>query len=132
MMMAYSNLRQDLLEEWDCGEGVCGALCGGIMSLSYVYGRENFNVRAIRCYSISKELYGRFKEEYNALTCVDVQKNLYGRKFNLWDREEYKEFEKDKSKCAEVAGNVAKWTAEIISQHGSTDMGAEKNKQDVE
>lgn len=102
------------------GNGTCGALVGGVMALSFIYGRELKNMdkgRFLRSYIKAKKLYDRFIEEFGSCICKDVQKKIFGRSFNLWDPEEYKEFERmggHVDKCPEVSGKVAKWVAEIL------------------
>ncbi len=102
------------------GEGTCGALAGGIMALSFVFGRDitNMNQRkGMKSYRLSKELYDRFVKEFGSSVCKDVQNKICGKAFNLWDSEEYQEFEKvgaHVDKCTDVAGKVARWTAEIL------------------
>jgi C_GCAxxG_C_C family probable redox protein len=101
--------------------GTCGALVGGLAAISSIVGRdyENFSKgeRKRRVFAYSKKLYDKFVEEYGSPVCKDVHMKLFGRIFNLQDPDDYKEFEKAGAhvdKCTSVAGNVARWTAEII------------------
>ena len=101
--------------------GTCGALVGGLAAISSIAGRDykSFSAgeRKRRVFAYSKKLYDKFIEEYGSLVCKDVHMKLFGRTFNLLDSKEYDEFEKAGAhvdKCPSVAGNVAKWTAEII------------------
>lgn len=101
--------------------GTCGALVGGMLALGSLYGRsyESFSKgeRRRRVFQFSKKLYDRFIDEYGSILCKDVQKKFFGKSYNLLDKDEYKEFEKNGAhvdKCPSVAGNVASWTAEII------------------
>ncbi|MEA2054568.1 MAG: C-GCAxxG-C-C family protein [Candidatus Thermoplasmatota archaeon] len=102
-------------------EGTCGALVGGMLAIGSIFGRgyddfkQGKNKR--RVFKYGKKLYDRFVDEYGSPICRDVQKRIMGRSFNLLDPLEYKEFEKAGAhvdKCPSVAGNVARWTAEII------------------
>ncbi len=102
-------------------EGTCGALVGGLMAISTLFGRtyEKFSEgdSKRRVFIPSKKLYDKFKKEYGSILCRDVHKKLFGRTFNLMDRDDYKEFENmgaHVDKCPEVSGKVAAWTAEII------------------
>jgi len=101
-------------------EGTCGALTGGVMALGCKYGRsrENFaKGRFLNSHVQAKKLHDRFVQEYGSTICRDVHKKLFGRTFNLWDPKEYEEFQKagaHKDICPTVAGNVAKWVAEIL------------------
>ena len=65
----------------------------------------------------SKKLYDKFVEEYGSPICKDIHVKLFGRAYYLLDSKEYKEFEDAGAhvdKCPKVAGNVARWTAEIL------------------
>jgi len=101
--------------------GTCGALAGGMMALSCVVGRtyqeftEGEKKRLV--FKYTKLLYDRFVREYGSPLCCDVQKKLFGRSYVLLDKKEYEAFEAAGAhvdKCPSVAGNAAKWTAEII------------------
>jgi C_GCAxxG_C_C family probable redox protein len=102
-------------------QGTCGALAGGMMAISTLVGRtyqefqDGHKNRLV--FKYTKLLYDRFFEEYGSPLCCDVQKKLFGQSYDLRDKQEYEEFEKAGAhvdKCTSVAGNVAKWTAEII------------------
>ncbi|MBN1860996.1 MAG: C_GCAxxG_C_C family protein [Candidatus Thermoplasmatota archaeon] len=104
-------------------KGTCGALAGGMMAISFLVGRtyqefsEGQKKRLV--YKYTKLLYDKFIEEYGSPLCCDVQKKIFGRSYLLLDKQEYKAFEKAGAhvdKCPSVAGNTAKWTAEIILQ----------------
>jgi len=102
-------------------KGTCGALAGGLMTLSAIAGREFDDFmdgkRDRKVFEFAEILYKKFLKEYGAPLCCDVHKKLFGRTFNLMDPKEYDEFDKAGAhidKCPSVCGNVAKWTAEII------------------
>ncbi|MEM0492771.1 MAG: C-GCAxxG-C-C family protein [Candidatus Thermoplasmatota archaeon] len=101
--------------------GTCGALVGGMLAISSLVGREYKEFQEGKkkrlVFKYSKPLYERFIEEYGSPLCCDVQKKLFGRSYVLYDKEEYEAFERAGAhvdKCPSVAGNVARWTAEII------------------
>jgi len=102
------------------GYGTCGALAGGIMALSFVHGRGRKDMgkgRFLKSFELAKRLYDKFVEEFGSCICRDVQKKIFGKAFNLWNAEEYEEFEKAGGhidKCPDVAGKVARWVAEIL------------------
>lgn len=102
-------------------KGTCGALAGGMIAISSLVGRtyqeftEGQKKRLV--FKYTKLLYERFIGEYGSPLCCDVQKKIFGRSYNLLDKEDYAAFEKAGAhvdKCTSVAGNAAKWTAEII------------------
>ncbi len=102
-------------------QGTCGALAGGMLALSCMVGRsyQAFQQKSKKrqVFHFTKKLYDRFIAEYGSPLCCDVQKKLFGRSFVLLDKKDYEEFEKAGAhvdKCPSVAGNVARWTAEII------------------
>ncbi|MEF8848284.1 MAG: C-GCAxxG-C-C family protein [Candidatus Thermoplasmatota archaeon] len=105
-------------------DGTCGALSGGIMALGVFFGRtyEEFsnNTGSRKIFYYTKKLLNKFRKEYGQILCKDVQKKLFGRSFKLSDKKEYSQFEKQGAhvdKCPKVAGNVARWTLEIILKH---------------
>jgi len=104
-------------------QGTCGALAGGMIAISSLIGRtyqeftEGQKKRLV--FKYTKKLYDMFIEEYGSPLCCDVQEKLFGRSYNLLDKQDYEAFEKAGAhvdKCPRVAGNVARWTAEIILQ----------------
>jgi C_GCAxxG_C_C family probable redox protein len=102
-------------------KGTCGALAGGMMAISSLIGRtyQEFSAGEKKrlVFRYSRHLYDRFIQEYGSPLCCDVQKKLFGRSYVLLDKKEYEEFEQAGAhvdKCPSVAGNTAKWTAELI------------------
>jgi C_GCAxxG_C_C family probable redox protein len=102
-------------------KGTCGALAGGMIAISCLVGRtaQEFHDGETKrlVFKYTKLLYNEFIEEYGSPLCCDVQTKLFGRSYNLMDKQEYEAFEKAGAhvdKCPSVAGNVAKWTTEII------------------
>jgi C_GCAxxG_C_C family probable redox protein len=103
-------------------KGTCGALVGGMLAIGSLFGRtyheftEGEKKRLV--FKYTRQLYNRFIEEYGSPLCCDVQKKLFGRSFVLFNKKEYELFEQAGAhvdKCPSVAGNTAKWTAEIIT-----------------
>lgn len=105
------------------GDGMCGALAGGILALGCQFGRErkDFSTRDMKSFHISRKLRDKFVAEYGGVTCHIVQKKIFGKTFNLFDKDEYKAFNDaggHTDKCPSVAGNVAKWVAELLLAEG--------------
>ncbi|MFO8050422.1 MAG: C-GCAxxG-C-C family protein [Thermoplasmatota archaeon] len=103
--------------------GTCGSLVGGLMAISCLYGRpkEGFgNEREYKnAYRLSIKLTKRFQEEYGSIRCCDIQQRIMGRSFDLRTREGNEEFEEyggHDDKCTTVAGNGAKWAAEVLKE----------------
>jgi C_GCAxxG_C_C family probable redox protein len=102
-------------------QGTCGALAGGMLAISTLVGRtyQEFNEGQKKrlVFKYTKRLYDKFIKEYGSPLCCDVQKKLFGQSYIFLDKQEYEAFEKAGAhvdKCTSVAGNAAKWTAEII------------------
>ena len=102
-------------------EGSCGALVGGMLAIGSVVGRsyKDFSEgkRKRRVFQFAKKLYDRFEEEYGGPLCKTVQTQLFGRSYSLINPQEYEQFEQAGAhvdKCPSVAGNVARWTIEIL------------------
>jgi len=105
------------------GEGTCGALAGGAIIISYLYGRrrEEFfhGISNKKADYLTKKLYDRFVQEYGSCICKDVQKKIFGRSFNFWDEKEKEIFEKSGGhidKCPAVVAKTAQWTYKIIEE----------------
>ncbi|MCX6662023.1 MAG: C-GCAxxG-C-C family protein [Euryarchaeota archaeon] len=102
-------------------EGTCGALAGGMIAIGFLVGRtyqefsEGQKKRLV--FKYTRQLYDKFVGEYGSSLCCGVQKKLFGRSYILLDKNDYEAFEKAGAhvdKCTSVAGNAARWTAEII------------------
>ena len=80
--------------------------------------RENFDQTQMKLpEELAKRLYDLFVKEYGSPICRDVQQKIFGRSFNIWDPEEYEEFESAGAhvdKCPDVVGKVARWVTEIL------------------
>lgn len=100
------------------GEGVCGALTGGLMALSAKYGRDRDKLdrgRYINNFKKAKELTERFQREFGGVTCRQLQKQFTGRTYDMWNAEEYKAFSDARGQqCANATGTVTKWVIEML------------------
>jgi len=105
-------------------DGTCGALVGGSMAISFIFGREkkDFNdiFKPFKSYELVKKLHDEYISMYQTCRCHDVQKLLLGRSYNLWDQNELKEaFSSGMlDKCSEVVGNIARIATKIILEAG--------------
>jgi C_GCAxxG_C_C family probable redox protein len=104
-----------------CGEGTCGAVAGGVLILSYLFGRNRtvFDFGKVNhdVAELSATLLERFKKEYDGSTCRETQKKLFGKSYNLRDEKERAEFLSSgghHEKCPKAVGTGARLTAEII------------------
>lgn len=107
---------------------ICGALMGGVMAIGLAAGRENFDEPL---YPDSKDIdpatglarsavkirgfYQKFVDKYGATTCLALQENNFDKVYELADIKQSAVFsEVHGEDCAEVAGQVARWAAEVI------------------
>ncbi|MFX1377441.1 MAG: C-GCAxxG-C-C family protein [Promethearchaeota archaeon] len=106
------------------GDGSCGALIGGSMVISYLFGREfkDFGdmYKPRKSYSLVKRLHDKYLEKYGSCRCYDVQESLVGRTYNLWDEDEFKAASESNmmEHCSKVVGNVAELASKIILESG--------------
>ena len=105
----------------DRGIGTCGALCGGILIISYFFGRSrlefNFGKENRRATDLVGKLVDEFKKEFDGVSCNDVQKKMFGRSFNNADKAEldlFLEMGGHTEKCPKVVGRGAALAAGII------------------
>lgn len=100
--------------------GTCGALNGGMMAISYRYGRarQDFDKGlGMEGFEVTKRLFDRFVAEFGSPICADVQTKLFGRSYDFWNPNEYAAFEAaggHRDKCPSVVGRAARWTAEVL------------------
>ncbi|MFC2035278.1 C-GCAxxG-C-C family protein [Chloroflexota bacterium] len=102
------------------GDGHCGALSGGAMVISYLFGRkkEDFSKRGkiLKSCILSKKLHDQFVEKYGTCRCADIQTKFAGRFFNVYDPAEMEAFTKAGmlENCSTLVGEVARMTTKII------------------
>ncbi|BCK87693.1 hypothetical protein MIZ01_1484 [Sideroxyarcus emersonii] len=100
------------------GEGVCGALTGGLLALSAKYGRDRDKLdqgRYINNFKKAKELTERFREEFGGVTCSQLQQQFTGRTYDMWNVDEYKAFDEARGRqCAHATGTVTQWVVEML------------------
>lgn len=103
------------------GIGTCGALCGGMLAVSYLFGRSRLEFNLAQKNGKATVLCGKlveqFQEEYGCVICRDVQKVKFGRSFDLNDKEDLKVFMEmggHEDKCPDVVGKGASLAVGII------------------
>jgi len=108
--------------------GSCGAFVGGLVAISYFFGRTYEQWQECKTYIkssiLGQKLYKRFIKEYNTIICKEIHKNKFGRTFKLMDEEnlgidkhELKVFEAmgaHKNMCTTVSGLSAMWVIDIL------------------
>ena len=88
------------------------------MALSTKRGRdrENFHKgKYVGNFKQGDKLVEKFKQEFGGVTCQELQKNFTGRTFDLWNADQYSQFDKEReTKCAHASAMVAKWVVEAL------------------
>jgi C_GCAxxG_C_C family probable redox protein len=109
------------------GDGHCGALSGGVMAISYIFGRkrDEFSRRGkmMKAVLLSRQLQELFIEKYSTCRCHDLQTKFYGRFFNLLDPAEMEAAVKAgvMETCSTLAGEIAKITVQLIQEQHDRD-----------
>jgi len=109
------------------GDGHCGALSGGVMAISLIFGRkrDEFGRRGkmMKALLLSRELQSRFKTKYGTCRCYDIQTKFHGKFFNLFDAAEMEAAVKAGlvETCSTLAGDVARITLELIMEQQDKD-----------
>lgn len=102
------------------GDGHCGALSGGVLAISYCFGREKQDfgdmMKLLPANALSKALHARFVAKYRTCRCADIQTAFLGRFYDLYDPEQMTAaFEAGLlQKCSVVCGETARMATEII------------------
>ncbi|MDW7728395.1 MAG: C-GCAxxG-C-C family protein [Bacillota bacterium] len=102
-------------------EGPCGALTGGIMILSYYFGRSREDFADIgmlrRPGPLVRIYWDRFHDTYGGDTCRHVQMHLFGNAYRFLENDEYVAYEEaggHSDKCPDVVAKGAVWLAEML------------------
>lgn len=105
-------------------EGTCGAFTGGILVLSYFFGRsreEYSDIGLLRRPSpLVRAYWDKFKAEYGGDSCRDIQMHLFGKVYHFLDGNEYRAYEEaggHNDKCPAVVGRACAWLAEVLLAH---------------
>ncbi|PLX35302.1 MAG: hypothetical protein C0605_10645 [Hyphomicrobiales bacterium] len=100
------------------GEGLCGALTGGLLALGAKGGRDRDKLdqgRGIGNFEDARELVEWFREQFGGLTCQDLQQQFTGKTYDLWNAGDYQAFSEARgAKCAEATARVTKWVVEKL------------------
>ncbi len=102
------------------GNGHCGALSGGVLAISYLFGRDKKDfgdiMKLVEANLLAKKLVERFMEKYGTCRCADLQTSFFGRFFNLLDPNDLQAALEAGmlERCSSLVGEVARMTTEII------------------
>jgi C_GCAxxG_C_C family probable redox protein len=109
------------------GEGHCGALSGGVMAISFLFGRKRDEFarrgKMMKALLLSRQLQSKFIEKYGVCRCHDLQVKFYGKFFNLYEPAEMEAAVKAgvMETCSTLAGEVAGMTLELIFEQQDKD-----------
>ena len=109
------------------GEGHCGALSGGVMAISFLFGRKRDEFarrgKMMKALLLSRQLQARFMEKHGVCRCYDLQVKFYGKFFNLLEPAEMEAAVKAGvlETCSSLAGEVARMTLELIFEQQDKD-----------
>ena len=102
------------------GEGLCGALTGGLMALASRFGRDRDKLdqgRYMNDFKKAKELTERFRAEFGGVSCRGLQQRFTGRTYDMWDAAQYRAFDQARgNRCAHATGTVTRWVVEILQR----------------
>jgi C_GCAxxG_C_C family probable redox protein len=102
------------------GSGHCGAISGGVLAISYLFGRDKKDfgdiMKLVEANLLAKKLVERFMEQYGTCRCADLQTSFFGRFFNLLDPNDLQAALEAGmlERCSTLVGEVARMTTEII------------------
>lgn len=105
-------------------KGQCGAVTGGGMILSQLYGRSlgamtDPDRKRFIAYKLGAELARRFQIEVGSLICSDIQTKYMGRNFNLLNPDDWEAFESadgHEKHCPHVVGSATRIVAEMLME----------------
>jgi C_GCAxxG_C_C family probable redox protein len=102
------------------GDGHCGALSGGVLSIGYLFGRKKSQFgdmkKQLKALILSRKLHHEFTETFGTCRCRDLQTKQAGRFFDLFDPREMEAALAAglPEKCSNVVGEAARMTTRII------------------
>lgn len=110
----------------------CGALIGGVMAISLVYGRETLEPGKtaleqpdfVEAIVRANRFCERFRAHFGCMRCTDVQAAVSGPDSKSYDRFNTIEAFEAHAKCGRVTGPAARLAAEVILE--PTEMFAEE------
>lgn len=110
------------------GDGSCGAFAAAALFIGTICGRDWQDIgsdasdpAANRAHELQwklvRELHHRFIQQYGSIVCHQIQRNLFGRPFYTVDPDQLEKLLEAGGHdwaCTSVAGNAARWTAELL------------------
>lgn len=109
------------------GDGQCGALSGGVLAISYVFGRNRADFprkgKLMKATFLSRELHNRFKQKYGTCRCYDLQTKFFGKFFDITQPGVGEEALKAGilETCSTLTAEIARITTELILEQKEKD-----------
>lgn len=101
------------------GDGICGALTGGLLALGAKKGRPADKLhkgRGIANFNAGKKLVDKFHAEYGGTSCKHLQIQFSGRTWDMWNSAEYQGFTEARGEqCAHATALVTKWVVDSLA-----------------
>ncbi|NOQ79920.1 MAG: hypothetical protein GQ546_11025 [Gammaproteobacteria bacterium] len=101
------------------GDGICGALTGGLLALGAKKGRPANKLhkgRGMANFNAGKKLVERFNDEFGGTSCKYLQEKFSGRTWDMWKADEYNGFSDARGdQCAHATGLVTKWVVDSLT-----------------
>ena len=85
-------------------EELCGALSGGLMVISAMYGRTDARTSDARCMDLAAAYRVRFLEHFGYIRCVDLKEHWIGKK--------------GQETCAELVADAAGLLVDVLEGEG--------------
>lgn len=98
-------------------KGMCGAVSGGVMALSLIFGRDNTDVTVDATYVKIREFLEAFEKQYCSLNCFEITGYDLGTEDG---RLRFKE-SGTRDKCRGISGAAARMVATIINGDKSSE-----------
>ena len=83
-------------------EELCGALSGGMMVISALYGRTDFQMKDDCCMALASAYRTRFLERFGHIRCADLKKHWIGKK--------------GQETCAELVAQAAGLLVDVLEE----------------
>jgi C_GCAxxG_C_C family probable redox protein len=115
----------------------CGALCGGAMAISIVYGRPRFEEDKVgreqpsylEAQARANKLGNKFQEMFGSCRCGDIKVSIRGADYKDYTGINTIEAYEDHKKCADVTGPAARIAAEMLLE--PSEQFADEIKQSI-
>jgi C_GCAxxG_C_C family probable redox protein len=113
--------------------GSCGAFSGALVCFGFFLGRtyEQWDEGKIGAKSaiLAHKFFKRFEERFQSVVCRDIHQKLFNRTFDLYSKDDLKDFEEMGAhtvKCPTVVGLGSAWAVDILWEYLPGDKDVSK------